>query len=488
MNNNSHEQYSEGQPANNSHEQYSEGQPANNGQNNNGGQPANNGQNNNGQNNNGQNNNGGQPANNGQNNNGGQPANNGQNNNGGQPANNGQNNNGGQPANNGQNNNGQNNNGQNNNGGQPANNGQNNNGGQPANNGQNNNGGQPANNGQNNNGGQPANNGQNNNRGQPANNGQNNNGGQPANNGQNNNGGQPANNGQNNNGGQPANNGQNNNGGQPANNGQDNNGQNNNGQDPGAQTHHNDARMEDADDYEQPFNIRNRHRPDGNNNSRFSRAPSSFPGLGEKYGSETRRQLSEALPAEPVPREQSDNSWQYITIIDPDQKGRKKVLGRIHAILNYMGLIWVWLPSLTKAVQFERAVLVKGSDYNQDKESYLAEAGQLRLGSSSKANLIGCEWQDFMVIGVAVHNKVTLVLGYTIHDMIVMLLPKTALISAFGLENTMGLCNTARALVGQGDIPRGDRKGSSAEMREYQRQQFSAWNGTPPPAEPFPQF
>ncbi|KAI1325790.1 hypothetical protein F5Y16DRAFT_422461 [Xylariaceae sp. FL0255] len=378
------------------------------------------------------------------------------------------------------NNNSQNPNNQNNNINQNTNN-------QNATNGQNTNN-QNANNGQNTNN-QNATNDQNTNN-QNATNDQNTNN-QNANNGQNTNN-QNATNDQNTNN-QNATNDQNTNN-QNANNGQNTNNQNNNiDQNTNSQNNNIDQNINHQDNN---HDVKMEETGFGSMLNSYPPAPASDTTNNGPWGRETAR----ILESTPFPQPQGgDENYDTITLPrDPDVKERKvAVTGTIYGILAFRSLLLVLLPSRSTETHLSRAVLVKSSDAGMAKQRFLNggdPATQKILHASDGADLVGCDWEDFDPILVAVDasKSVTYCIGRVKGDEHKNLYSKSTLDAKLGgQKNVDKILNTHRGKVGQGPIPRkkratGQNSGENEAHQEYVRKHYAKWGGVAPPVLPLP--
>ncbi|KAI1182075.1 hypothetical protein F5B17DRAFT_422119 [Nemania serpens] len=106
--------------------------------------------------------------------------------------------------------------------------------------------------------------------------------------------------------------------------------------------------------------------------------------------------------------------------------------------------------------------------------------------TSDGTDLVGCDWEDFEVMCVAVdsNKSVTFCIGCPSGAENKRVYSKSVLDFRFGKRNVDVLLNTQRELVGQGKIRRntvGKRVDNDDEVhREYVEKVFEKWNGTPP--------
>ncbi|RYO97363.1 hypothetical protein DL765_011207 [Monosporascus sp. GIB2] len=186
----------------------------------------------------------------------------------------------------------------------------------------------------------------------------------------------------------------------------------------------------------------------------------------------------------PFPEPSNDEDHNIITLYsDPDIKGKRvPVTGWVEFKMSFRGFFFVILPSLTEAKSIGRAVLVRSSDYLRVKQDFSGETRD----SSPDTELVGCHWEEFEVMLVAVSddNKITYCVGQPKGRDTRGLYSKSTLDKRFGRQKVDNMLNSHRELVGQGKIPRPKKVAKTQELDEedlaYRKKVFERWNGEPP--------
>ncbi|RYP01927.1 hypothetical protein DL764_006022 [Monosporascus ibericus] len=198
------------------------------------------------------------------------------------------------------------------------------------------------------------------------------------------------------------------------------------------------------------------------------------------FAQDTIAQLRET----PFPEPSNNEDHNLITLyFDPDVKEKRvKVKGWVEFKMSFRGFFFVILPSLTEANTIGRAVLVRSSDYLTVKQNFSGETRDV----SPEAELIGCHWEEFEVMLVAVSddNKITYCVGRPKTQETRGLYSKSTLDKRFGRQRVDNMLNSHRELVGQGKIPRPKRVAKTQELDdddlEYRKRVFERWAGQPP--------